>query len=301
VHVRALAGDGAPGEGRTQGMTEIAHKHRHRARRVAHFGRAAFLRQLATLRRRSWKFLHRKWIWRIAIGSAATLGVAVIGVAGLWWRLSNGPIEVDMATPWLKAAMEENFGSRHTVSVGGTQIERDEKGRPTLRLRDIVVRDVDGTVVASAPKAEVGLSGGSLLSGRLVAQSLNLVGAELSIRIEKDGRVTVFAGADKRPIATAQAPAPPATPADGEKSASASARGGFDDVAGALAWLDKLGATGLDGHDLRELGLKDGSLVVEDQRNGKRWTFDRINGSLMRPARAASCSNWNPTARRALG
>ena len=267
-------------------MTGTAHKHRHEAHHGAHPGRAAFLRKALRVRRLSWRFLHRKWIWRIFLGSVATMAVAAIAVAGLWWRLSNGPIEFDLATPWLKAAMEENFGGKHTVSVGGTQIERDEKGRPSLRLRDIVVRDIDGTVVASAPKAEVGLSGAALFSGRLAAESLNLVGAELSVRIEKDGRITVFAGADKRPIATAQAPAPvpPVSPsAGGQAEADAMARGGFNDLAGALAWLDKLGETGLDGHDLRELGLKDGSLVVEDQRDGKRWTFERINASLMRP------------------
>ena len=50
-----------------------------------------------------------------------------------------------------------------------------------------------------------------------------------------------------------------------------------------MTWLDGVGASGLDGHDLRELGLKNGSLVVDDRRNGKRWTFDRINASLTRP------------------
>ena len=50
-----------------------------------------------------------------------------------------------------------------------------------------------------------------------------------------------------------------------------------------LAWIDALGATGLDGHDLRELGLKNGNLIVDDRRNGKRWTFDHINASLTRP------------------
>ncbi|MEI9803731.1 MAG: hypothetical protein WDN48_03725 [Pseudolabrys sp.] len=77
--------------------------------------------------------------------------------------------------------------------------------------------DADGTVVASAPKAEVGISGMGLLSGHIRAQSLNLVGAEMAVRIETDGRVTVFAGADKRPIATAPtlAPAPTGQPADG--------------------------------------------------------------------------------------
>ena len=106
-----------------------------------------------------------------------------------------------MATPWLKAAIEKNFGGKQTVVVGGTQIERDENGRTSLRLRDIVVRDADGTVVASAPKAEVGISGIGLLTGNVRAESLNLVGAEMSVRIETDGRVTVFAGANKRPIA----------------------------------------------------------------------------------------------------
>src|SRR5512141_488584 len=151
------------------------------------------------------RFLRRP-IWRRLFGGTTlTIALATIAFLGLWWRLSSGPIELDVATPWLKAAIEENFGGTHTVVVGGTQLERDEKGRTSLRLRDIVVRDADGTIVASAPKAEVGLSGRRLLVGQLRAQSLNLVGAEMAVRIETDGRLTVFAGADKRPIATATA------------------------------------------------------------------------------------------------
>ena len=82
---------------------------------------------------------------------------------GLWWRLASGPIQLDIATPWLVSAIEENFGSREHVEVGGTQIERTENGGAAVRIRDIVVRDPDGTVVASAPKAEVRVSGMSLL------------------------------------------------------------------------------------------------------------------------------------------
>src|SRR5579875_1727601 len=150
-------------------------------------------RGLARLARQRWM---RRTLW--AAGAAAAL--VLVSFGALWWRLSQGPIELDVVTPWLVAAIEDNFGGKHTVTVGGTQIERDENGGTSLRLRDIVVRDADGTVVASAPKAEVGLSGFSLLRGQMRAQSLNLVGAEMSVRIESDGRVTVFAGADKRPI-----------------------------------------------------------------------------------------------------
>src|SRR5690242_16698294 len=150
---------------------------------------------------------HRRLIKRVAIGCGALIGLLVLGCAGLWWRLSTGPIEVDAFSPWLVAAIEENFGSRERVEVGGTQIERTAGGGAAVRVRDIVVRDRDGTVVASAPKAEIRVSGLSLLSGHMRAESLSLVGAELAVRIEQDGAITVFAsGADQHPIAQTRAP-----------------------------------------------------------------------------------------------
>jgi len=231
-----------------------------------------------------WFCLH-PWLRRLVVGSGVLVLLLALGLAGLWWRLNMGPIELDIVTPWLKDAIEQNFGGKHTVTVGGTQIERDENGHTSVRLRDIVVRDADGTVVASAPKAEVGISGRSLLSGELRASSLNLVGAEMSIRIEADGRVTVFAGADKRPIATSPAPAaPPPTPADPSAPANAGApvKTPMQDVAEALSFVDNAGSGALD--ELRQIGLKDGRLVVEDQRNGKRLSFERINVSLTRPS-----------------
>ncbi|MBS0535258.1 MAG: hypothetical protein JSR72_14465 [Proteobacteria bacterium] len=254
---------------------------RHRRKRTA---RRRWLR----LRRRVAQVLRHRATKRAFLSLALTSVVLIVAAAGLWWRLNSGPIELDIATPWLKQAIEDNFGAGDKVTVGGTQIERDEKGRTSLRLRDIEVRDSDGTIVASAPKAEVGLSGLGLLYGRVRAQSLNLVGAAMSIRIETDGRVTVFAGGNNRPIATAPptlAPKPPGsatpTPEENTLEAPPAAVAG---LAGLMSWIDNVGATGLDGHDLREIGLKDGSLSVDDRRNGKRWMFDRINASLMRPA-----------------
>ena len=276
-------------------MTPSDHEHRHSVRHATghghgphhkphhaahHFGR----RQWNAWRRGVVKVSRLPWVRRIFWGTTLAVAIVAVAIAGLWWRLTSGPIELDMATPWLKAAIEKNFGGKQTVVVGGTQIERDENGRTSLRLRDIVVRDADGTVVATAPKAEVGLSGLGLLTGNVRAESLNLVGAEMSVRIETDGQITVFAGANKRPIATAAAKLP--APQAGERAGTeppGPLRGGARDIVGVLAWIDGLGATGLDGHDLRELGLKDGNLIVDDQRNGKHWTFSRINVSLTRP------------------
>ena len=207
------------------------------------------------------------------------------------------------------SAIEENFGNGRRVEVGGTQIERTENGGTAVRIRDIVVRDADGTVVASAPKAEVRVSGLSLLRGHMRAESLNLVGAEMAVRIEQDGGVTIFAGADKHPIATAAVPATAAAallrsarekqdaavqgrsstgsqatlpPGASPDVRSASPHRARDVFAAFLSWIDGIGETGLDGHDLRELGLKNGNLTVDDARTGKHWTFRDISLSATR-------------------
>src|SRR5947209_6060019 len=234
---------------------------------------------------------------RVAYVAGAVAGVVLLAMAALWWRLGDGPIDLDLATPWLTAAIEENFGSRHQVEVGGTQLERDANGRTALRIRDIVVRDPDGAIVASAPKAEVGVSGSGLFTGRFRAERLSLVGAEMQVRIEQDSKVTVFAGANnKRPFVTASAGETP-LPAQlafasavsergtsgGAAAPAAVSRNIVPDFAALLAWIDGLGTTGLDGRELSEVGLKNGNLTVDDQRNGKQWTFHDINLSITRP------------------
>ena len=253
---------------------------------------------------------HRRLIRRVGIASGVLAGILILGLGGLWWRLASGPIQLDAFTPWLASAIADNFGSRERVEVGGTQIERTENGGAAVRVRDIVVRDPDGTVVASAPKAEIKVSGLSLLSGHMRAESLNLVGAELAVHIEQNGDVTVFAsGGDKRPLATASvpvaaAPAPLGVSTQGVQSVKSQGaangarpqsmvptvqaqpvpvRPASAAIAALLGWIDGIGETGLDGHDLRELGLKDGSLTVDDRRTGKKRTFHNITLSVERP------------------
>src|SRR5262249_28486405 len=145
-----------------------------------------------------WTRLHK-----VAYIVGGFAGFVLLAMLTLWWRLASGPIEFGVGTPLLAAAVAEEFRGNHRGRGGGTPIERGGNGRTALRIRDIVVRDHDGEIVASAPKAEVGVSGSSLLTGRVRAQRLSLVGAEMQVRIEPDSRVTVFAGANKQTFATA--------------------------------------------------------------------------------------------------
>ena len=234
-----------------------------------------------------------RWVKRVAIVIAVLMVIFVGCFGGLWWRLGAGPINLDVATPWLAAAIEENIGHGNTVAVGGTQIERAGRIRIAVRIRDIVVRDRDQVVVATAPKAEVKLSGTALLMGRLRAESLNLVDAELSVRITPDGQVTVSTGDTAKPLATGVASKrdaglaptfPRQLPAPAAGAAATAPDTTQNGLLAGLDWLDSLSLTGLDGQNLNEIGLKNGNLVVDDQQRGNKWTFDNISLSMRRPS-----------------
>ncbi|HLG85351.1 MAG TPA: AsmA-like C-terminal region-containing protein [Bradyrhizobium sp.] len=272
----------------------------HQARRLlsrSNGGFHQFRDRLGAVRR--W-IAGERWVRRLAIVVAALIVIFAGCFGALWWRLGAGPINLDMATPWLAEAIEQNIGNGNTVEVGGTQIERAGRIRIAVRIRDIIVRDRDHAIVASAPKAEVRLSGAALLMGRLRAESLNLVDAVLAVRITSDGYVTVSAGDTAKPLATGVAKrvvnlpavsAPPGVaptavippvPAQATAQGNGSTSGSNGLLAG-LDWLDSLSLTGLDGQNLNEIGLKNGSLVVDDQQRGNKWNFENISLSLRRP------------------
>src|SRR4051812_10674120 len=224
----------------------------HRARRLLSGSRSGFHRlgdYFGALR--GW-LAGERWVKRLAVVIAALMVIFTMCFGGLWWRLGAGPINLEMATPWLAAAIEENIGDGNTVEVGGTQIERAGRIRIAVRIRDIVVRDRDRAIVASAPKAEVKLSGAALLMGRLRAESLNLVDAELAVRITPDGQVTVSTGDTARPLATGVAsvrrsmPLGQASPpANSQPEVPADKREAVSGLLAGLDWLDSLSLTGL--------------------------------------------------------
>jgi len=236
-----------------------------------------------------------RWVKRLAVTLAALAVIVTATFVGLWWLLGAGPLNFNIATPWLVEAIEDNIGHGNTVEVGGTQIERAGRIRIAVRVRDIIVRDQDHAIVASAPKAEVKVSGWALLTGHFRAESLKLVDAVLAIRITPDGNVTVSTGDTAKPLATgvtrkpqAGAPASGSIPGGvaqpGPQSAPATGSPGPSGLLAGLDWLDSLSLTGLDGQNLNEIGLKNGVLVVDDQQRGNKWTFDNINLSLRRPS-----------------
>src|SRR6202162_5164656 len=119
----------------------------HRARRLLSRSNSGFHRlggRIGVFRRR---LADARWVKRLAIVIAVLIVIFVGCFGGLWWRLGAGPINLEMATPWLAKAIEENIGHDNTVEVGGTQIERAGRIRIAVRIRDIIVREWDHVIV----------------------------------------------------------------------------------------------------------------------------------------------------------
>ncbi len=109
-------------------------------------------------------------------------GVVVIGLIAivlLYGRLARGPIALPSLVPPIETAINEQLTGLY-VKIDGAVLQRSDDGPGiVLRLRNIRLIDVDGEVVAQAPKAAIGMSGAALLSGRIAPGSVDFIGPRL--------------------------------------------------------------------------------------------------------------------------
>jgi hypothetical protein len=280
-------------------------KHRREQGESAPSGDGGSRRRVWGLRQPGWRLPFNPWfmfdrrhpvIRRITVIALAAVAVVVLAVGALIWRLSSGPIMLDVATPWLTSAIEKNFGNKYRVEVGGTQLERDPSGRTALRMRDIVLHDrASGAKVAAAPKAEVWISGTSLLVANPRAESFRLVDATMTVQIEQSGRINFLVGGDK-PFTTIEPKGMPqasASPRPGTFSLTSLAeRSLAANFAALIGWIDGLGTltrdeatgvAGFDGEDLKEIGVSNANVTIDDRRNDTEWKFRNLNVSVIRP------------------
>lgn len=258
---------------------------------------------------------------RIArIAASIVLGfiaLASLAALTLYALIATGVVTADVATPYIEQALEDRIGDGRKVSIGSTTVERARDGATAVVVHDIKVFAPDGDLLASAPSAEVELEG-SLLSLMPKARRIDLIGAEMTVHISASGQLAVaVASGDgvkpakpsltSRPIASSTPAAPAsanagAAPGVGEPvaaiaggaqgAAQGTAQGAAaDSGAGDLdplrlrflaQWLKDLDAAGFDGNALADVGLKDGTLIVENESSGRRIVFRNISVRLAR-------------------
>lgn len=112
------------------------------------------------------------------------LFLAVIGAAILAWRLSQGPMELDMYRDDIARALTEARGGRE-VEVDRVQLQwSPEQRRVDVLAEGITFFSSDGEVGGYARQADIELDASALLFGRVDLVEIGLRGAQLEIRQE---------------------------------------------------------------------------------------------------------------------
>ena len=127
-----------------------------------------------------------------------------VGLAGLSWRLAQGPLDIGWALRWIVNAANP-AGSPTRIGIGSAVVKWQgfDEGADRaldLQLRDIRVLDA-GTPVAELASADMALSPAALLRGELVPRRVSLDGLQLRVVRSADGVVSVNIGslADSTP------------------------------------------------------------------------------------------------------
>ncbi|MDE2514568.1 MAG: hypothetical protein KGL12_00940 [Rhodospirillales bacterium] len=149
--------------------------------------------------------LHR--LARLAMIAAV---LVVVAVAGLSWRLAQGPLELPALTRYAERAMQRESGGL-SIAIGHAALAwegfRLGADMPLdIRLRDVVIGDPAHAQHLVVPRASVSLSIAALLFGHIRPRAVELDGLALDLLRLPDGTVRI--GAARKPGSPENAAAP---------------------------------------------------------------------------------------------
>ena len=193
--------------------------------------------------------------------------VAAVAGGALAWRLAQGPLEIGWLTRRLEAAVNTN-GAPPVLVIASAALAWEGftygVDRPLdIRLTGVALLDPSGARIAEVPRAEISLSAGWLMLGRIVPRALELDGVRLRGQRGEDGRVSIDVGRLADDTA-APAPAGPGVLAGllGELAQPA----GTDSSAWQSRWAQ-----------LSRLRIRDAALTIDDRQLGATFHFPAIS------------------------
>jgi hypothetical protein len=207
--------------------------------------------------------------------------LVVIGMAGLAWRLSQGPVSLDSFAPNITEALQHRLAEGYVVTLSGAALERRGPG-PTLTVLGLSIKDASGREIIAAPKAEVDFDPFRLLRQDAGLRRLALIEPQLKASISRQGEIS---------LVTAFSPPAsdgPQTPPPAAEAVPAPAVDGFpqDHVRhGLVAAYDELFGPRGPFKIVNFVGIENGRLFVDDQRSDSQLVFTNLTASFEREAR----------------
>jgi hypothetical protein len=207
----------------------------------------------------------------ILLGLVAALSIG-LGVA--WWRLSQGPINLDSIRPQLEAQLGEARGGR-PVLLDTAELAWSPRGALEIRALGVAMQDGEGAELSRSEEARIELAVLPMLIGRVQIERADLHGGQVTFTRKADGAVHVAFGPEGAAPDIIIPPPPP------HESLLARATRVLDSMA---ATFRPVGPGG----SLRGLSLRGATLTIIDEAGGGRWTAEGANFELARRGRALS-------------
>jgi hypothetical protein len=209
----------------------------------------------------------------VFLGLIAALAIG-LGVA--WWRLSQGPIELNSIREHVQAELSTARAGR-PVGIESVQLAWSQSGALQLKAVGVTVEDGRGAILSRAEEARIDLNLLPLLIGRVSVARAEFVGGEFAITRRIDGALLIAFGPEDAPPDIIIPPPPP-----NETLEQRVARV-LDGLEGAFR---PIGAGG----GLRQISVRDAKLTLADDAGGGRWTADSARFELARRGRSLSLS-----------
>ena len=130
-----------------------------------------------------------KWL---LVALASVLVATLSALAVLYVQLRQGPITLDFLSGRVATVLNRSVAPLGLhVRFRDVVLERDRQlNLPTIHMRDLLLLDEHGQVLASAPRASISFAASDVLRGHMVARHLELVGPRIHIWRHEDGQIT---------------------------------------------------------------------------------------------------------------
>ena len=146
------------------------------------------------------RYVKAHHISRVVLVLGGIVAALVFFVVGAGVRLLIGPVSLGPFAGALADAINQAVpGIAVKYDQAAIEWERDE-GRVNLVILGTRVFDVDGRIIAQAPKADVDLAAAPLLHGHIVVKRIALVGVQLTLVRTKDGGLHLGVEKDRQEL-----------------------------------------------------------------------------------------------------
>jgi len=134
-----------------------------------------------------------RWTLVVIMVLSLMVGGAIMAVVGQ--RLSAP----DWVRARIEARIEQSLGGMQ-IEFGGVSVVINKGWRPRVRLRDVVLLDENGQLVAQLAEAQAALAMRPLLKGQVQPKQILLNGALATLRRDRDGKLSLSVGASNAPV-----------------------------------------------------------------------------------------------------